>query len=286
MFKRVSVLALIVAVLLGFIGTVLVIRYVNDIKEAYTNIPMTEVVIAVQHIPENVVISQDMVKLTKVPEDTVLPQAISSVEDIVGGISKTEIFEGEHFLRGRIYKGEEDKDKFSYSIPENMRAVSMSINDVSGVSGLISPKDHVDILFTYKLPNKDQTKQDDSQEESQEVAEHEGEKDAVQEGDHWPLGKGYMEKLVQELLKDKRIVSYDGGLITLTLLQNIEVLAIYGSKSDEEKSEARSGTITLALTPQDVEILTNADSVGNLRLSLRSPVDDVIVELEPINIKR
>lgn len=135
MYKRTNIIILIIAIILAGIAIYFIMGYVNEIKEAYTNIPMKSVVVAVQNIPENVSITDEMLRVAEVPADMVLPQAYDSVEEVVGSITKTDIVQDEHILSNHIYKEGESKDKFSYSIPIDMRAVSMAISDISGVSG-------------------------------------------------------------------------------------------------------------------------------------------------------
>ncbi|MGI5851226.1 MAG: RcpC/CpaB family pilus assembly protein [Caldicoprobacterales bacterium] len=80
------------------------------------------------------------------------------------------------------------------------------------------------------------------------------------------------------------IVSIDANEMTVTMMQNVQVLAVYGSNSQagEDGEKKDSGTITLALEPEDVELLTNAEAMGSLKLSLRSPVDEAVIDLKPI----
>ena len=43
-----------------------------------------------------------------------------------------------------------------------------------------------------------------------------------------------------------------------------------------------AGIVTLGLERQDVELFTNADAMGSLKLSLRSPVEEAVIDLKPI----
>jgi pilus assembly protein CpaB len=74
------------------------------------------------------------------------------------------------------------------------------------------------------------------------------------------------------------------GSYTATILQKVKVLAVNDnfnniSKSSQISVEGTLGssTVTLALEPSDVEIITFAETKGKLRLSLRNPEDDKII---------
>lgn len=59
---------------------------------------------------------------------------------------------------------------------------------------------------------------------------------------------------------------------TVTVLENIQVLAIAQNMQNEPKPDARISTsVTLAVTPQEAERLTLAEESGRLRLALRPP---------------
>ncbi|HHZ13168.1 MAG: Flp pilus assembly protein CpaB [Caldicoprobacterales bacterium] len=279
MHRRTNIIIFLIAIILAGVAIYFIMGYINEIESAYTSISTKPVVVAVQNIPENIAITDEMLKVVEVPADMVLPQAYDSIEDIVGSIAKTDIVKDEHILSNHIYKEGKGQDKFSYSVPENMRAVSIAINDVSGVSGLIKANDRVDILLTYAYPG-------DAKEEAEpEETEAQGELPAMAESTEQTLiDREYLREISEEILKDRRIVSIDANEITITMMQNVQVLAVYGSSSQtgEDGERKDSGTITLALEPEDVELLTNAEAMGSLKLSLRSPVDEAVVDLKPI----
>lgn len=279
MHRRINIIIFLIAIILAGVAIYFIMSYINEIESAYTSVSTKPVVVAVQNIPENIAITDEMLKVVEVPADMVLPQAYDSIEDIVGSIAKTDIVKDEHILINHIYKEGKGQDKFSYSVPENMRAVSIAINDVSGVSGLIKANDRVDILLTYAYPG-------DAREEAEaEEAETQGEQPAMAESTEKALiDREYLREISEEILKDRRIVSIDANEMTVTMMQNVQVLAVYGSSSQagEDGEKKDSGTITLALEPEDVELLTNAEAMGSLKLSLRSPVDEAVIDLKPI----
>ena len=75
-------------------------------------------------------------------------------------------------------------------------------------------------------------------------------------------------------------------LTTYTTLQNILVLASGGitrEQDDEERNVV--GNITLAVNPEQAEVLAYATLQGTFHLTLRSPLDEEIMDLEYYNIE-
>jgi len=70
---------------------------------------------------------------------------------------------------------------------------------------------------------------------------------------------------------------------TVLTLQDIEVLAV-GSRGVGDEAAA-AGNLTVAVTPQQAQPLILATQEGQIRLMLRSPVDDSTFDLPPYEIK-
>ncbi len=143
---------LLIGILLGLITVFFLNRYINSLSEvkeaAAAATSYVEVVVAAKSIPEHVTITQDMVTIASIPEEAVHPDSIKSMEEVVGGISRSEIINGEQILAGRIAT-EDIKATLSYQVPDNMRAITIPVNEVTGVANYISVGDMVDILVSY-----------------------------------------------------------------------------------------------------------------------------------------
>ncbi len=141
---------LILAVILGLITVVALNHYLKDLTSgapALADAAYTDVVVAKSTIPERTRITAEMLEVESVLQGAVHPEAIKNMGEAVGGISRTEIIKGEQLLTARV--AAEGRASLSYRVPENLRAISLSVNEVSGVSGYISPGDKVDVLITY-----------------------------------------------------------------------------------------------------------------------------------------
>lgn len=140
------------AVILGLVTVGILYQYINSIKvETLPPVDMTDVVTVVNTIPEHVIIKEEMLTTITIPTEAVHPEAVLDPSLILGGVTKTEIIKGEQLLKSRIIT-EGDASFLGYWIPENMRAITVPTNEISGVGGYIVPGDTIDILVSYSEP--------------------------------------------------------------------------------------------------------------------------------------
>lgn len=101
----------------------------------------------------------DGVMLTVVdwPEDSLPEGTFSSIDQLVGEtapiVLKT-IKKGEAILPYKI-SPHGARGGLPSKIPEDMRAITIAVNEVSGVAGFVLPGDYVDVLHTTSIGRKD-----------------------------------------------------------------------------------------------------------------------------------
>jgi pilus assembly protein CpaB len=71
----------------------------------------------------------------------------ASIDSVLGHTTKVFVVEGEPILASKLSA---IGGGLSVRVPPNMRAMSMNINDVTGVSGFVLPGDRVDVLVTVE----------------------------------------------------------------------------------------------------------------------------------------
>ena len=69
---------------------------------------------------------------------------------------------------------------------------------------------------------------------------------------------------------------------TITILQNLLVLAVDVQPKDEKEAKLTVNTVTLAASPEDAQKLSLAALNGELRLLLRAPGDDKVIPVKPV----
>ena len=106
---------------------------------------LVQVVAAKQDIPERTVVKEDMLKVVEVPSELVPEGAFRDVADAVDHPTSTAIQQGDIMTSRKVYV-DIRMAGFTGIIPPDCRAVTIPINDVTGVSGFAHPGDYVDIM--------------------------------------------------------------------------------------------------------------------------------------------
>lgn len=112
-------------------------------------IELVAVVVAKNNIQPNTRIQESMLQMQEMPEDIVPKDAIKSFDEVKNVQVHVPIFAGD-ILTVQKVTAEGKDDGFTSSIPPNCRAVSINVNDVTGVAGFAKPGDRVDLLLVEK----------------------------------------------------------------------------------------------------------------------------------------
>ncbi len=144
MRHRGGVVALVLAILFGLLGGATTLIYLRQAGATHgPAIATTPVVVTTSDITFGTVLSPDHVKVVNYPKDSVPLGAYSSPDSLVGQTTKVFLNAREPVLATKLSS---IGGGLSVRIPVNMRATSMNVNVVSGVSGFVLPGDRVDVL--------------------------------------------------------------------------------------------------------------------------------------------
>lgn len=113
---------------------------------------MVPVIEASRDIEPQTVITEDMLKAVDVSSNLVPSGALTDKNAVVGKKAGTTILSGDVITARKL---SQKAGGFVGLIPEGMRAVSFSVNDVTGVSGFAKPGDKVDILLVTSREGMD-----------------------------------------------------------------------------------------------------------------------------------
>ncbi|MEL4106867.1 Flp pilus assembly protein CpaB [Oscillospiraceae bacterium WX1] len=146
--KKIRLLALILAVITA--GALF--YYLSLAGNITKNTPKSNVIVAADDIPENTVMTADMLKLVSVPTDTILPNTYDNATDIVGKTTSAKIIAGEQILSIRLVDvGSTESGTLAYAIEPGMRAITIGVGDTSSLKYMIRPNDTVDIVAQYQV---------------------------------------------------------------------------------------------------------------------------------------
>ena len=105
------------------------------------------VIAAAMNIPYGTKIESRHMKIIEMPEDVVPQGAVRSMEEIEGHVANAEIMSGEMLLAAR-FNAHDVGSTLAALIGENMRAITVRVDDVVGVAGFLLPGNYVDVLAT------------------------------------------------------------------------------------------------------------------------------------------
>ncbi len=123
-------------------------------------VPTATVVVADVDMSFGVDVLDGMVRLQDWPRDLLPPGAFTSLDEVVGdadkGFRRTKrpIVAGEPLLAGKL-SGFGEKVTIAHVIDPAKRAMSIRVDDVSGVGGFVTPGDRVDIVLTQQRDGDD-----------------------------------------------------------------------------------------------------------------------------------
>lgn len=142
-----------IAIICGIAAVLLSYQYMQDVKRRYSPDDLVQVVIAREAIKKDSLITENQVMLDHLPAKYVHPNSLRKLNLVAGKTAVTDIAGGEQIIKERLVSASEKTHRLAYSIPASMRAVSIPISSISGVSGYIKVGDRVDIAVTIDVPD-------------------------------------------------------------------------------------------------------------------------------------
>jgi pilus assembly protein CpaB len=106
--------------------------------------PPRNVVVTTAEIPPKTHITADMVSVQQKPTDQVQPDALANPADAVGTIAVNDIPAGVVLTAGQLVRP--TPPPTGLVVPNGMRAVTIPVDQVKAVAGLLKVGDHVDII--------------------------------------------------------------------------------------------------------------------------------------------
>lgn len=144
-------LSLLMAVGAAFVANRWVVARVMPDQEIAAN--SAQVVAAAMSIPFATKVEERHLKLVEMPEGLTPDGFFEEIQDVLGKVSTTNISRGEILVTER-FRIHTTGSTLAALVSENMRAVTVRVDDVVGVAGFLLPGNTVDILASRKTRNK------------------------------------------------------------------------------------------------------------------------------------
>ncbi len=141
--KKVVLFALIAAVCAG----ALLYFYLGNLEaQKQVTVEYDNVVVAATNIPAYTPITAAMLTFKQIPMGFAHPLAAHTMEEVVGFVTESDVIEGEQVLPAKLKQFGETESGLSYVVPEGMRAVTVAVDEVTGVAGFLQRGDYVDVI--------------------------------------------------------------------------------------------------------------------------------------------
>lgn len=237
---RSKILILVVALALAGVAAVLAVSYLNSARStiASESEPI-EVLVAQDNLPRGLSIEEltqrGLVKIEQVPRRFVAADSVSSARVLEGQVLAVPLSAGEQLTKTRFQFP--SQAGLSYTVPDGFIALSVPVDDVSGVAGLLKPGDSVTVFATLKPKNNNDS------------------------------------AYTAQLIPKARVLAI-GGTVTVENESTNNTPKSSGVLSSGSGSEPGSGstyrTVTLALSLADAERVAFVEQLGVLQLGLLS----------------
>lgn len=146
-----TLIPLVVALALGGIAAKLGKDMMDKRRQASgPSMKMARVVVASLDVAPGALIKETDVTLGNVPADSIPQYTFASTGEVIGRVASTQLVKGQTVLETLLApKG--SPSGVQVMIPEGMRAVTLEVNEFSGVAGLLTPGCRVDVLQTLRV---------------------------------------------------------------------------------------------------------------------------------------
>ena len=220
--KNARRIPLIVGLLLALGTGVLMLNYLGSMRGQTAVAPSRIAYVASHDVPARALLNATLVTEVKRPVSEIDPDAVADRSELAGKYSLITIPAGSVVTRSKI--GIAGANALPARLPIGMRAVSISIDRVKGVAGLIQPGDRVDVIAVPP-------------------------------------------RVASEVPRASAILR---GALVLAMGNEVETTSATPSPDNQNLT-----TVTLALTPRQVDLLASADLNTTLRLALRPPKESI-----------
>ena len=143
-----------VAVLVALVITAVFYQITVGRRPAQADSATKELVVATKDLPMGAKITAEDLRLVDYPEKAAPAGSFPSIDQVLERSVMQPILKDEPVVAGRVTEPGAGVG-LAPKIPEGMRAVAISVNQVSGVSGFILPGSKVDVLLTGTPTNEE-----------------------------------------------------------------------------------------------------------------------------------
>lgn len=143
--KKIYLIAAVIALVAGFATYFFAMELKTS--KIVTGVNEATVVVALQDIKEDTVLTKEMFQEIKLPQTAVSFGTVSDLDDVIGYMAKDRILKGEQLMTGRITRvgDERAEGRLSYELANGMYAYTITVEAENSVGFFIKEKDIINI---------------------------------------------------------------------------------------------------------------------------------------------
>lgn len=257
-----NVKALLISLVVSVFAVLLLFSYISSKEKALLEMATPiQVVLANRDIPEGMRIDSDMLELVKIPQKYVQPGAFNDPKRLINRNINVPALKGTQILESMFIATE--SESIASKIPANKRAFSVFVTDVTAVGELVQPGDMVDLMVTVEVGS-------------------------------FQNGRSISEEIITKTVLENILVlavnqtsskhrSINAGDMDQTAAGNV----FKGDQQRSSRKKEQIKTMTVSLSPHEVQILNLAQEIGTLSAALRSSFDSGKTEnLPPLSAQK
>lgn len=257
-----NVKALLISLVVSVFAVLLLFSYISSKEKALLEMATPiQVVLANRDIPEGMRIDSDMLELVKIPQKYVQPGAFNDPKRLINRNINVPALKGTQILESMFIATE--SESIASKIPANKRAFSVFVTDVTAVGELVQPGDMVDLMVTVEVGS-------------------------------FQNGRSISEEIITKTVLENILVlavnqtsskhrSINAGDMNQTAAGNV----FKGDQQRSSRKKEQIKTMTVSLSPHEVQILNLAQEIGTLSAALRSSFDSGKTEnLPPLSAQK
>lgn len=247
-------IAVLIAVILALAAAGLVWWYASSVRQEAEKVEgNVTVLVAAEDIPARTtgeaVVEKGLVETAEVPERLIAPGALTSEAGLQGRVFTTAVAKGQQVVSAQL--GDPEAESLAFRIKKGMRAISVPLDRVRGIGGLLTVGDRLDVIVTF-----------DAETLGQALA---------------GLSSVLSPEEATRLTGDEFDPTKAAGTVTRVLLQQVEVLGAdnlgatpagplgLGQSDDAVPTDP---VVVLMVSPGDAERLVLAEEIGSVWFAL------------------
>lgn len=243
---------LIMAIVLGVIAMLFIAGYLKrrEAELLFIADPI-DVIVVKEDVAEGAMINTEQIEKKEVPRAYVQPGAIKRSSDAIGLVSRMALTRGVMLTHEMVVSPGTESGVVP-ALSRGVRALSIAVDEVTGVAGLIRPGDRVDILASFDFGDA-----------------------ATSRSSTFVLAQSIP------------ILAVGSRMSTIPRTKQAEdpSQGLLGGVAPMLRKESANSTITLAVSPSDAQAIVFAQESGSITIAARARGDDHIENLPPATVE-